>query len=157
VAAADAGRDSAGLTRALFVTVRIDADVATGREVLERYARANYGLSLTELEAIQAVVTGTADQVARRLADYVAAGARHLVARIGALDLTSHHEQLEQLAELPTPLLLPALPTPLPLPALPTPLHTPALHPFQGRRGGAGPSGATSARRGGPGVPGVDA
>ena len=148
MAAADAGRDSAGLTRALFVTVRIDADVATGREVLERYARANYGLSLTELEAIQAVVTGTADQVARRLADYVAAGARHLVARIGALDLTSHHEQLEQLAELRTPLLLPALPTPLP---------TPALHPFQGRRGGAGPSGATSARRGGPGVPGVDA
>ena len=69
--------------------------------MLERYARANYALSLTELEAIQAVVTGTPEQVADRLADYVAAGARHLVIRIGALDLASQRDQLEKLAGLP--------------------------------------------------------
>ena len=101
-AAADAGRNAAGLTPALFVTVRIDADATAGRTVLERYARAKYGLSLHDLEAIQAVVTGTREQVAERLTDYVTAGARHLVIRIGALDLASHRDQLEELTRLPT-------------------------------------------------------
>jgi alkanesulfonate monooxygenase SsuD/methylene tetrahydromethanopterin reductase-like flavin-dependent oxidoreductase (luciferase family) len=101
-AAMGAGRDADQVTPALFITVRIDADIATGREVLERYARVNYGMSLHELEAIQAVVTGTHEQVAERLRDYVAAGARHLVIRIGALDLASQRDQLQKLTELPT-------------------------------------------------------
>jgi len=102
LAATDAGRDADELTPALFVTVRIDADTAAGRMTLERYALANYGMSLNALESIQAVVTGNLEQVAEQLAEYVTAGARHLVIRIGALNLASQRDQLEKIATLPT-------------------------------------------------------
>jgi hypothetical protein len=46
-------------------------------------------MPLAELEKIQAVVTGRADEVRDGLARYVASGARHLVIRLGALDLRS--------------------------------------------------------------------
>jgi len=102
LAAATAGRDAGEVTPALFVTVRIDTDVTASRAALERYARANYGMSLNDLESIQAVVTGTQEQVAERLTEYVTAGARHLVIRLGAPDLASQRDQLEKLTELPT-------------------------------------------------------
>ncbi|MFF7335649.1 LLM class flavin-dependent oxidoreductase [Streptomyces sp. NPDC008150] len=99
-AAAGAGRDRGGITPALFVSVRIDDDAAGGRRVLDDYARAAYGLPLTELEKIQAVVTGTAAHVLDRLLEYAAAGARHLVVRLAAPDLRSQSEQLDRLAAL---------------------------------------------------------
>jgi alkanesulfonate monooxygenase SsuD/methylene tetrahydromethanopterin reductase-like flavin-dependent oxidoreductase (luciferase family) len=98
--AAEAGRGAEAITPALFVSVLIAGSTEDGRRSLEAYARANYGLALAELETIQAVVTGSAEQVAEQLGRYVAAGARHLVCRIGTLDLTSQREQLEQIAEL---------------------------------------------------------
>jgi alkanesulfonate monooxygenase SsuD/methylene tetrahydromethanopterin reductase-like flavin-dependent oxidoreductase (luciferase family) len=98
--AAEAGRGPDAITPALFVSVLIAGTAEGGRRSLEGYARANYGLALAELETIQAVVTGPAEQVAAQLGRYVAAGARHLVCRIGALDLASQREQLEQIAEL---------------------------------------------------------
>ncbi len=57
-------------------------------------------MPLEELERVQAVVTGSADQVLRRLGQYIAAGAQHIVARLGALDLRSQRDQLERLADL---------------------------------------------------------
>jgi alkanesulfonate monooxygenase SsuD/methylene tetrahydromethanopterin reductase-like flavin-dependent oxidoreductase (luciferase family) len=99
-AAADAGRTPAGITPALFVSVRVDEGVESGRQALDDYARANYGVPLAELEKIQAVVTGSADQVLEGLARYVAAGARHIVIRPGALDLHSQRDQLERIAAL---------------------------------------------------------
>ncbi|WBO61874.1 LLM class flavin-dependent oxidoreductase [Streptomyces camelliae] len=99
-AAADAGRRAEDITPALFVTVRIDDDVESGRRAVDGYARATYGMPLRELERIQAIVTGSAEQVRERLGQYVAAGVRHLVARLGALDLRSQREQLERLADL---------------------------------------------------------
>jgi len=98
---ADVGRPAGAVTPALFVTVRVDADPAAGRAALEPYARATYGMPLADLEAIQAVVTGDPDQVAERLSRYVAAGARHLVIRLGALDLPGQREQLDRIAALP--------------------------------------------------------
>lgn len=98
--AADAGRAAEEITPALFVSVRIDEDIARGRRALDGYARATYGTPLQELEKIQAVVTGSADQVLERLGRYVAAGVRHMVVRLGALDLRSQREQLERVAEL---------------------------------------------------------
>lgn len=71
-----------------------------GRQVLGDYAVANYGMPLAELEKIQAVRTGTPQQVADSLSRYIAAGARHLVIRLGALDLRSQRDQLEQVAAL---------------------------------------------------------
>jgi hypothetical protein len=46
------------------------------------------------------VVTGSADQVLAGLARYVAGGARHIVTRLGALDLRSQRDQLERVAAL---------------------------------------------------------
>ncbi|MFF4399667.1 LLM class flavin-dependent oxidoreductase [Streptomyces sp. NPDC001480] len=99
-AAADAGRSAEDITPALFVSVRIDDDVESGRRALDAYARAAYGMPLEELEKIQAVVTGSADQVLTGLRRYVAAGARHIVVRLGALGLSSQRDQLERVADL---------------------------------------------------------
>jgi alkanesulfonate monooxygenase SsuD/methylene tetrahydromethanopterin reductase-like flavin-dependent oxidoreductase (luciferase family) len=99
-AAVQAGRAPDDITPALFVTVRVDRSLASGRRVLADYAVANYGMPLAELEKIQAVVTGTSQQVADSLSRYIAAGARHLVIRLGAPDLGSQRDQLEQVAAL---------------------------------------------------------
>ncbi|WP_305729064.1 LLM class flavin-dependent oxidoreductase [Streptomyces sp. Ag109_O5-10] len=99
-AAADAGRSAADITPALFVSVRIDDDIETGRRALDGYARATYGMPLEELEKIQAVVAGSAGQVRERLGQYVAAGVRHLVVRLGALGLPAQRDQLERVADL---------------------------------------------------------
>jgi alkanesulfonate monooxygenase SsuD/methylene tetrahydromethanopterin reductase-like flavin-dependent oxidoreductase (luciferase family) len=99
-AAADTGRAAEDITPALFVTVRIDDDNESGRRSLDAYARATYGMPLPELERIQAVVTGSVDQVVERLGRYVAAGAQHIVVRLGALDLRSQRDQLERAADL---------------------------------------------------------
>jgi alkanesulfonate monooxygenase SsuD/methylene tetrahydromethanopterin reductase-like flavin-dependent oxidoreductase (luciferase family) len=99
-AAAQAGRSPAAITPALFVSVRVDRSLAIGRRALGDYAQVNYGMPLEELEKIQAIVTGTAAEVTESLRCYVAAGARHLVIRLGALSLHSQREQLEQVAAL---------------------------------------------------------
>jgi alkanesulfonate monooxygenase SsuD/methylene tetrahydromethanopterin reductase-like flavin-dependent oxidoreductase (luciferase family) len=99
-AAAQAGRSPAAITPALFVSVRVDRSLEIGRRALGDYALANYGMPLEELEKIQAVVTGTAAEVTESLRRYVAAGARHLVIRLGALSLHTQREQLEQVAAL---------------------------------------------------------
>ncbi|MEY9927261.1 alkanesulfonate monooxygenase SsuD/methylene tetrahydromethanopterin reductase-like flavin-dependent oxidoreductase (luciferase family) [Catenulispora sp. GP43] len=98
------GRPAEAVTPALFVTVRVDTDEAAGRAQLDRYSRANYGMPLDELRTIQAVVTGTADQVAAGLGAYIAAGARHLVLRLGAIGLAAQAEQLDRVAALIGPL-----------------------------------------------------
>jgi alkanesulfonate monooxygenase SsuD/methylene tetrahydromethanopterin reductase-like flavin-dependent oxidoreductase (luciferase family) len=99
-AAAQAGRSPDDITPALFVSVRADDSVESGRRALDDYANATYGMPLEELEKIQAVITGTPEQVAEGLGRYVAAGARHLVIRLGALDLHSQRDQLERIAAL---------------------------------------------------------
>ncbi|MFI6550992.1 LLM class flavin-dependent oxidoreductase [Streptomyces prunicolor] len=102
-AAAAAGRPPEAITPALFVTVRIDGadeDPAHTHRTLDDYAHAAYGMPLPELEKIQAVVAGTAEQVSERLSRYVTAGARHLVTRLAALDLRGWREQLERTAAL---------------------------------------------------------
>ncbi|MFJ9605192.1 LLM class flavin-dependent oxidoreductase [Kitasatospora sp. NPDC101176] len=102
-AAREAGRDPGAVTPALFVNVRIDRDAAAAREVMDAYALANYGLPLAEVERIQAVALGTPEEVAAVLDRYAAAGARHVVARLGAMDLAGQAEQLERLAALTLP------------------------------------------------------
>jgi alkanesulfonate monooxygenase SsuD/methylene tetrahydromethanopterin reductase-like flavin-dependent oxidoreductase (luciferase family) len=103
-AATEAGRPASDVTAALFVSVLIDDDPERGRRGLEAYAHATYGMPLEQLATIQALVTGSSDQVAERLGEYASAGARHVVVRLGALDLRSQRDQLERLAAL-----LPAL------------------------------------------------
>ncbi len=97
-AALDAGRAAAAITPALFASVLIADDVASGRAGLEDFSRANYRMALKQLETIQAVIAGPPEHVAAELGRYLAAGARHLVCRIAAPDLRSQREQLERIA-----------------------------------------------------------
>lgn len=94
------GRAADAVTPALFASVLIEDDPDEGRRTLERFARANYGLPLDEVRKIQAVATGTADEVAARLSEYTSAGARHLVLRLGATGLRALGEQLDRIADL---------------------------------------------------------
>ncbi|MFF7992133.1 LLM class flavin-dependent oxidoreductase [Kitasatospora xanthocidica] len=99
-AAREAGRPSEAVTPALFVNVRIDRSAGDARRAMDAYTRANYGLPLADTERIQAFALGTPDEVAATLARYTAAGARHVVARLGALELSDQLDQLERLAAL---------------------------------------------------------
>ena len=99
-AAAAAGRRAGAVSPALFISALIAADAETGRRGLAAYAQASYGLPLAQLAQIQALTAGTPADVTADLQRYVAAGARHIVCRIAALDLNSVTAQLEQLAEL---------------------------------------------------------
>jgi alkanesulfonate monooxygenase SsuD/methylene tetrahydromethanopterin reductase-like flavin-dependent oxidoreductase (luciferase family) len=85
---------------ALYATVLIAESVEAGRRDLDAYTRANYGLPLEVLETIQLLITGPVALVRDRLQAYVAAGARHIVCRLGARSLRAQRDQLEQLAAL---------------------------------------------------------
>jgi alkanesulfonate monooxygenase SsuD/methylene tetrahydromethanopterin reductase-like flavin-dependent oxidoreductase (luciferase family) len=100
VAAAEAGRDAAAVTPALFVSVVLTDTVEQGRELLGAFAEASYGLPVAQLEQIQALAAGPADVVAEKLRGYVAAGARHLAVRIATTTMESQREQLEQIIKL---------------------------------------------------------
>ncbi|MGV4981202.1 LLM class flavin-dependent oxidoreductase [Streptomyces sp. NRAIS4] len=132
-AAVDAGRRAQDVTPALFVSVRVDEDVESGRRELDAYARAVYGMPLADLERIQAVVTGSAEQVRERLTRYAAVGARHVVVRLGALDLAAQRDQLARVADLIPALKASASAVPLAQEAAPLPTArgtaTPLFHP----------------------------
>ena len=99
-AAAGAGRRAEDITPALFVSVVVTDSAERGRELLDTFSRASYGLPLTQLETIQALAAGPPELVAERLRGYVAAGARHLAVRIATTSLASQREQLEQIIKL---------------------------------------------------------
>ncbi|MFD8750269.1 LLM class flavin-dependent oxidoreductase [Kitasatospora sp. NPDC059577] len=102
-AAERAGRPPEAVAPALFVNVRIDRDAEAARRTMDAYTRSNYGLPLAETEKIQAFALGAPDEVAATLARYASAGARHVVARLGALELDGQRDQLEKLAALVGP------------------------------------------------------
>ena len=99
-AAAEAGREVAAVTPALFVSAVVTDTVERGRELLGTFAEASYGMPLDQLEQIQALAAGPPDVVAEKLRGYVAAGARHLVVRIATTSLESQREQLEEIIKL---------------------------------------------------------
>jgi alkanesulfonate monooxygenase SsuD/methylene tetrahydromethanopterin reductase-like flavin-dependent oxidoreductase (luciferase family) len=97
-AAAGAGRPSAGVTPALFVTVAFEEDESRAAERLDTYCRAIYGQPAEVIRGIQAMAAGPPDAVAAALSRYVDAGARHLVVRPAALDRDDHARQLDGVA-----------------------------------------------------------
>jgi hypothetical protein len=66
---------------------------------LDRFSRVYYGFSGDTLRLIQAVVAGPPDACAEQLCEYVAAGADHLVLRLGDLDGSSLLGPLTGVAE----------------------------------------------------------
>jgi alkanesulfonate monooxygenase SsuD/methylene tetrahydromethanopterin reductase-like flavin-dependent oxidoreductase (luciferase family) len=97
--AREAGRAPDILTPGLYLTVLIADSVEAGRQSLDAYTHATYGTPLEVLETIQLLVAGPREVVRERLAPYLAAGARHLVCRIGALSLQAQAEQLEPILD----------------------------------------------------------
>ena len=102
-AATEAGRDPETITPALFATVYIDDDPERARRTMTEYCEANYRLPVETVGDIQVLITGPAEQVAARLADYVDAGARHIAIRVGTMNQQSWIDQLNQLARLLLP------------------------------------------------------
>ena len=92
--AAAAGRDPAEIVAGLYVTVAVGADAGSRAD---DYCHRYYGLGREHVGLVQAIVTGSAAQVAERVATYVDAGARHLVVRHATLDPS---QLLDEAAEL---------------------------------------------------------
>lgn len=101
-AAAAAGREPNAVTAAFFASVIITDTPDHGRARMAEYAATVYDLTLEELAAIQAVAYGPAEAVGAKLAEYVRAGARHVVLRVAAKDIAEQSEQMEALAPLRT-------------------------------------------------------
>jgi alkanesulfonate monooxygenase SsuD/methylene tetrahydromethanopterin reductase-like flavin-dependent oxidoreductase (luciferase family) len=83
---AKAGRPADAVTPALYATVSVDPDHDRAEAGLDAYVRGYYGYPLEIMRTIQAYGHGDAEGLARWLGAFVAAGARHLVLRIGDLD-----------------------------------------------------------------------
>lgn len=91
-----AGRAADAVTPALYATVSVDPDHDRAEAGLDAYVRGYYGYPLEIMRTIQAYGHGDAERLAQWLGGFVAAGARHLVLRIGDLDPLP---QLARLAE----------------------------------------------------------
>jgi alkanesulfonate monooxygenase SsuD/methylene tetrahydromethanopterin reductase-like flavin-dependent oxidoreductase (luciferase family) len=99
-AAIEAGRSADDITPALFVSTMITDAPQAGRDALEAFSQASYGMPLAQLETIQAVTAGPPEHVAARLREYVDAGVRHFACRIATTSLATQREQLELLIKL---------------------------------------------------------
>lgn len=94
-----AGRPTDAITPALFVTVLVTDSPDGGRSELDQFTTATYGFPLAAVENLQAFAAGSVEAVAAKLANYVAAGVRHLVCRIGVLTQDGFQVQLERLRD----------------------------------------------------------
>lgn len=81
-----AGRDADAVVPALYATLTVNDDESAAQAEMEHYVERYYGRSLEMMSQIQAYGWGSAAQCAAWLTEYVRAGARHIVIRIGSLD-----------------------------------------------------------------------
>lgn len=87
-----AGRAS---TTAMYLTVAIADDEASGNEQLDEYLETYYNLPASSLRKIQACHAGPLDSVIEFVRSYIAAGAQHVVLRF----VGDHASSLERVAE----------------------------------------------------------
>jgi alkanesulfonate monooxygenase SsuD/methylene tetrahydromethanopterin reductase-like flavin-dependent oxidoreductase (luciferase family) len=86
-----AGRDPRAVTPCVYATVTINPDARQAREGLEDYTHRYNDLPLTAMEAYQLYFGGSARALAGWLTEYVRAGARLVVLRIGAFENYAQH------------------------------------------------------------------
>ncbi|MGJ5755151.1 alkanesulfonate monooxygenase SsuD/methylene tetrahydromethanopterin reductase-like flavin-dependent oxidoreductase (luciferase family) [Streptomyces puniciscabiei] len=96
------GRAPYAVTPGLYATLNVQADRRRAEAALDTYVQGYYGRQLAVMNTVQAYGWGSPRECADWLAEYVAAGARHLVLRIGSLDPRPH---LRQIAEEVLPVL----------------------------------------------------
>ncbi len=92
--ARDAGRDPAGLTGAMYLTLSVDERAQRAEERLDGFVAAYYGQPAPVARARQACYAGSAAGAAEWLAGYARAGAEHLVLRFAG----EHERCLEAIA-----------------------------------------------------------
>ncbi|UFQ13687.1 MULTISPECIES: LLM class flavin-dependent oxidoreductase [Streptomyces] len=89
-----AGRRPGVVTPALYLTVTPGPDERRARVELDDYLEHCHGRTLEQMAAVQACAWGPSEHCAQRLADYVRAGARHIVLRIGSLRPETHLREI---------------------------------------------------------------
>jgi len=90
-AATAAGRDPDTITPSLFATVNLNPDADRARTELDAYARQYYNLSLEKMSVIQPYFGGSPEACVDWLSDYVRAGCRHFVLRMGSFENPETH------------------------------------------------------------------
>lgn len=83
--AGEHGRSADEITPGMYATITVHDDRERARAELENYLQHYYGQPLEVMSKVQAYCYGTAEECAEWLAEYVRAGARHIVIRIGSL------------------------------------------------------------------------
>jgi alkanesulfonate monooxygenase SsuD/methylene tetrahydromethanopterin reductase-like flavin-dependent oxidoreductase (luciferase family) len=79
------GRSAQDIVPGLYATVTVNDSRERARAELDDYLLRYYGRPLEVMSTVQAYCYGTAEDCAQWLAEYVRAGARHVVIRIGSL------------------------------------------------------------------------
>lgn len=95
-AAHAAGRDPAGLTGAMYLTLALDDDAARATSRLDAYLERYYGQPAAAMKKRQMCYAGPAAGAAAWLKGYAEAGAGHLVLRFAG----EHERQLDAVARL---------------------------------------------------------
>lgn len=79
------GRPADAVFPGMYATIAVHKDRDRARDWLEEYVQAYYNYPLEITSTVQAFGYGTIEECAEFLSEYVRAGARHLVIRIGSL------------------------------------------------------------------------
>jgi len=90
-----AGRDAAGFTGAMYLTLAVDENAARAEARMDAFLEGYYGQPAAVLRRRQICYAGPAEGVAAWLDGYAKAGANHLVLRFAG----DHERHLEVLAE----------------------------------------------------------
>lgn len=94
--AREAGRDPAGLTGAVYLTLTIDENKARAEDRMNGFIEGYYGRPAAEMRARQATYAGPAEGAAEWLSSWARAGVEHIVLRFAG----DHQFHLDAIAKL---------------------------------------------------------
>ena len=96
-AAERAGRDPAGVSTGVYLTVAVADSKAAAASELDQYIRAYYGVPAEVMARAMALHAGTIEDLRELVAGYRAVGARHVVLRLARPDLSDYVATLPEL------------------------------------------------------------
>jgi alkanesulfonate monooxygenase SsuD/methylene tetrahydromethanopterin reductase-like flavin-dependent oxidoreductase (luciferase family) len=96
-AAEKAGRDPDSVAIGAYLTIAVADDRGEAAKLMDAYIRAYYGVPAEVMARGMAIYAGTLESAAEWVAEYAAAGARHVVLRLGNPTLTDYDETVRRL------------------------------------------------------------
>lgn len=96
-AAEGAGRDPKSVGAGVYLTVAVADTAREAASELDAYTRAYYGVPAEVMARTMACHAGTLESASEWFAEYRAAGARHLVVRLGRPGLSDYNDTVRQL------------------------------------------------------------